>query len=255
MMMTTKTTRVTPSELALDSKRANASNACGYAGSPVLPPYHIALARSGYNVFMPRAALFALLVVSVLNGSLQAQRATASFRGSSAARWPANSGFVGRRGFPNGFISSCSHIHHDGVGSVFVPYYVPYDEPFREEQPGADTLMDGTVPSVVIPQPAERQLRTAEPPAVKPQVIEIPGVAGSTAAKMLPPTIFILANGERLESRRFVLTASNLSVSVERQQRTIPLDMLDLNATISANHERGIDLRIPADRTEITLSF
>jgi len=64
-----------------------------------------------------------------------------------------------------------------------------------------------------------------------------------------------LANGERFEARRFVLTASNLSVSIDRQQRTVPFDMLDVNATITANHERGIDLRIPADRTEISLSF
>jgi hypothetical protein len=41
----------------------------------------------------------------------------------------------------------------------------------------------------------------------------------------------------------------------DRQQRTVPLDMLDINATIAANHEHGIDLRIPADRNEISLSF
>jgi hypothetical protein len=89
----------------------------------------------------------------------------------------------------------------------------------------------------------------------KAKVIEIPGAANSTAAKMLPPTIFILANGERLQTRRYLLTASNLSVSIDRQQRTVALDLLDINATITANHERGIDLRIPADRNEISLSF
>jgi hypothetical protein len=34
-------------------------------------------------------------------------------------------------------------------------------------------------------------------------------------------TIFVLATGERLEARRFVLTASNLFVTTDRQQRTI----------------------------------
>ena len=58
-----------------------------------------------------------------------------------------------------------------------------------------------------------------------------------------------------MEARRFVLTASNLSVIIERQQRTVPFDMLDINATINANHERGIDLRIPYDRNEILLNF
>ncbi len=52
-----------------------------------------------------------------------------------------------------------------------------------------------------------------------------------------------------------MLTASNLSVRIDRQQRTVPLDMLDINATITANREQGIDLRIPADRNEISLSF
>jgi len=96
--------------------------------------------------------------------------------------------------------------------------------------------------------------RTPETPVPKAQVIEIPGVANPNA-KGLPPTIFILANGERLETRRFVLTASLLSVSIDRQQRTIPFDLLDINATITANHERGIDLRMPGDRNEISISF
>jgi len=93
-----------------------------------------------------------------------------------------------------------------------------------------------------------------EAPIPKAQVIEIPPVANATA-KELPPTIFILANGERLEARRFVLTASLLSVNIDRRQRTVPLDMLDLNATLATNHERGIDLRIPDDRNEISISF
>jgi hypothetical protein len=46
-----------------------------------------------------------------------------------------------------------------------------------------------------------------------------------------------------------------LSVSLDRQQRTVARDLLDIDATITANHERGIDLRIPADRNEISLSF
>ena len=94
-----------------------------------------------------------------------------------------------------------------------------------------------------------------EPPPTKPLVINVPGAANSTAARTSQPTIFILANGERLEARWFVLTASNLSVSIDRQQRTVPFDMLDINATINANHELGIDLRVPADPNEISLSF
>jgi hypothetical protein len=214
---------------------------------------HIAPARNGYNLLLPRAALFTLLVVSILDGSLQAQRTGATFQGN-AGGLPVRSGFVGQRGFPNrffprrGFFPSRFHLRHDSFGSIFVPYSVPYGEPVGYEQPDAEPVTNGPVPPVVI-------LRTPEPPVPKAQVIEIPGVANSTAAKVLPPTIFILTNGERLETRRFVLTASLLSVSIDRQQRTVPLDMLDINATITTNHERGIDLRIPDDRNEISLSF
>jgi hypothetical protein len=197
---------------------------------------------------MLRAALFTLLVLSILYGFLQAQRATATFHGSSAVRLPVRSDFVRQRGFPNRFSPRRSH---DGFGSVFVPYFVPYDEPFGYEQPDAEAV---TTPAVIL-QPDERQSQTPEPAVPKAKVIEIPGAANSTSAKMLPPTIFILANGERLETRRYMLTASNLSVSLDRQQRTVARDLLDIDATITANHERGIDLRIPADRNEISLSF
>ena len=88
----------------------------------------------GYNLLMQRAALFTLLVASVLGGSLQAQRAAATFHGN-AARSPGRSGFVGRRGVPNRFLTSHSHFHHNGAGAVFDPYFVPYDEPFGYEQP------------------------------------------------------------------------------------------------------------------------
>jgi hypothetical protein len=196
---------------------------------------------------MQRAGLFALLVVTVLGGSLQAQRAAATFHGN-AARSPGRAGIAGRRGSSNRFFAGRSRFHHDGAGGVFAPYFVPYDEPFDYGQPETEAVTNGPAPPAAIP-------RTAETAVPKAQVIEIPGAANSTTAKMLPPTLFILANGERLETRRFLLTASNLSFSIDRQQRTIPLDRLDLDATIAANHERGIDLRIPADRNEISLSF
>jgi hypothetical protein len=144
--------------------------------------------------------------------------------------------------------------HHDGAGSIVVPYF-PYDEPFGYEQPYAEAVANEPVAPAGMLQTDDRQSRAPEPSVPKAQVIEIPSAGSSTAAKLLPPTIFILANGERLETRRFVLTATHLSVSIDREQRTVPLDMLDVNATITANHERGIDLRVPFDRNEISLSF
>jgi hypothetical protein len=69
------------------------------------------------------------------------------------------------------------------------------------------------------------------------------------------PAVFILTSGERLESERFLLTSSSLSVSINRQQRVIPTDAVDFVATVAANRERGINLHIPADLNEISLGF
>ena len=52
-----------------------------------------------------------------------------------------------------------------------------------------------------------------------------------------------------------MLTASSLSATVQHSQRTIPLEMLDLQATLAANRERGLDLRIPENRSEVSVRF
>lgn len=199
---------------------------------------------------MPRAALFALLIVSGLSGALQAQRAGGRFH-SNAAGPHVRPGFTGQRSPQNqaaarrGFLPSAIHrLNNFGFYSLGDP--VGDDLP-GYEQPDAEAAPNTPVPALLIPRTTES--------LPKSQFIEIPSIANAGAPKMLPPAVFILASGERLEARRFLLSASLLSVSVDRQQRTVPLAMLDLQATLSANRERGIDLRIPDDRNEISLSF
>lgn len=200
---------------------------------------------------MSRAALITLLAF-VLSAPLQAQRAAASFHGS-AVRSPVRSGSIARHGFSNrastrSSLGPAGRHRSDAAGSYFLPYD-DYGDQLTNEPPDSEaSSTNSALPMVAAPQAPGPALRQA-------QFIEIPGEASSTIAKMPPPTVFILATGERLETRRFVLSASVLSASIDRQQRTIPLDMLDLQATISANRERGIDLHIPIDRNEISLSF
>jgi hypothetical protein len=207
---------------------------------------------------MPRAALFALLVAWVLSGALQAQRAGMAFH-ASAAGPHVRSGFVGLGGSQNraaarrGFLPSDIHRRPNNFGSYFLPYgdslgndLTDYDPPAYEET-DAEAATNTPVPPLMIPRTRERLSKS--------QFIEIPSVANAATPKMPPPAVFILASGERLEARRFVLSASVLSVSIDRQPRNVPLAMLDIRATLSANHERGIDLHIPDDRNEICLSF
>ena len=178
-----------------------------------------------------------MLALTVLSGSLQAQRVGPVFHGSAGRQGGVANRSLSRRGFAGNF------RRRGGYGSYLVPDY----EPFGYEPIGDEPATSGQ-PQVVIQ-------RTPEPPIPEGQVIEISAVANSGAAKLVPPAIFILASGERLESRRFVLTASLLSVSIDRLHREIPISGLDINATIAANRERGIDLRIPDDRNEISLGF
>ena len=100
----------------------------------------------------------------------------------------------------------------------------------------------------------ETPLRAAIQPSPA-QLIEIPNESKAAHRQPLPATIFVLMNGERLETQRYLLTASSLSATVQHSQRTIPLEMLDLQGTLAANLERGLDLRIPENRNEVSVRF
>jgi hypothetical protein len=45
----------------------------------------------------------------------------------------------------------------------------------------------------------------------------------------------------------------SLRIDAHGNPRTIPMAALDLKATTAANHERGIDLKIPTNPNEILL--
>jgi hypothetical protein len=51
------------------------------------------------------------------------------------------------------------------------------------------------------------------------------------------------------------LTADSLRVQQGETQRTIPQSAVNMDATIAANRERGINLKFPKSTGEITLSF
>jgi hypothetical protein len=201
---------------------------------------------------MLRAALFTLLVAWILSEALQAQRAGAAFH-ANAAGPRVRSGFIGQHGsrISRGSAFLSSRIHRsNSSGSYFLPYDSlgndgPGDDKY--EQFDAEAGTNTPTPQFMIPRMPER--------LPKSQFIEIPSVANAPAPKIPPPAVFILANGERLEASRFLISASLLSVSIDRQLRNVPINMLNLQATLSANHDRGIDLRIPDDRNEISLSF
>jgi hypothetical protein len=161
-----------------------------------------------------------------------------------------------RPGSSNGFFPLRSGGHHNrGYGAVWLPYGAPYwdedgnfwDEPSYQQPPTT------TSPQVIVVE--NKEPRPPAAPPEPPKLIEVPQSKEAPAAKPQPATLFVLKGGERLESRDYLLTAESLQIQVGRQRREIPLGTLDLDATIAANHQRGIELTIPRDRTAVFVSF
>src|SRR5579862_5103378 len=183
---------------------------------------------------MHRAALLTLLAASLLTAPSWAQRGGGGHAGGGHVSGGHSAGLRGHSGYGARHGGMGSHrfagdrgawnnYGYGGIGDY--PYFLP-DDSYDGQQEG-DAPADRPPAPLVVQRIREERPRPL-PPA---QVINIPST-GSPIAKSLPATVFILNNGERLESDRFVLTANNLSVNVHRSLRTIPLDLLDIDATL-----------------------
>ncbi len=99
------------------------------------------------------------------------------------------------------------------------------------------------------------QKLAASPGIGRSALIEAPGGPSALPATPAPKTIFVFANGERLEADHYTLDATLLHVTVGGLQRTIALSALDIKTTIAVNRERGIDLKFPKTRSEVYVTF
>jgi thiol-disulfide isomerase/thioredoxin len=99
------------------------------------------------------------------------------------------------------------------------------------------------------------QKLAASPGVGRSALIEAPGGPSALPAKPAPKTIFVFANGERLEADHYTLGPTLLHVTVDGLQRTIALSALDIKTTIAVNRERGIDLKFPKTRSEVYVTF
>jgi hypothetical protein len=219
-----------------------------------------------YNTAMRRAALFTLLASSVLlAATVQAQLAGGAMRGGGAR----GGGVSGVRSGLRGGAGGNAHGHHfhnhfgnnfgnnlgNNLGNNAILYPLWDDEPFdyedSREEPAAP---EGFVPPPMMARGGPSRRAPARIPA-SPKITELPGEADKDASKPLPPALFILTNGERIEARQYLVTYDSVHLTVDRRQRSIPLAMLDLHATLAADRRRGIDLRIPDSQSEISLGF
>ena len=174
-------------------------------------------------------------------------------------------GITGGRGFGRGF-----HRNRFGWGYAWPGYYggygyydgygidpywdyvdfPPNDGSYGPEGPGPGYANNqSSQPMVVVRD------RQPAPPPQSPKLVEIPLPSDASTVKPLPPALFVLTTGAKLESHRYVLSANSLQVDIDRKQRTIPISDLNVDATIAANQQRGIDISFPQDHNSLFLGF
>jgi hypothetical protein len=220
-----------------------------------------------------RRLYFSILIYLILNAAmLQAQRAGGESRGGAGGG--GFHGGLGRGGngveigprpgvFPgNGFSHGFGRFHYRfPYETVWLPYWGYWDAldwgwdyvnfPPTQNAPDSYLPPEGQASPPVIAMRG----REPAPPVEPPKVLEVPLPKDASAPKQLPPALFVLADGEKFESRRYVVSADSLRIQIGVRQRTIALSALDIDATIAANRERGIDLIIPQEPHSLFLGF
>lgn len=161
-------------------------------------------------------------------------------------------GCFGRFGFRN-----------NGYGfwpGYYAPYFADYDGywTLRDPVPEPPPAEPPASPSVIVVEVPEQ--KQAPTPVEPPKLIEVTSPTdtqqeAASKPKAIPPTVFILSSGERLQASRYTLTFDSLRLQQGRSVRVVPVSALNLDATVAVNHERGIDLAIPQNRNQITLGF
>jgi len=193
--------------------------------------------------------LFALLTISILiTAPVQGQARGGGFQGGGGPRISGGAG--------HGFASGARRVYsrYRNYGSAFAPWYYPYWDGGWDLPDSAEPPAEGASPSVIVLQSRDDNRQPARVPE-SPKLIELPDTKDAATSKPDLPTLFVFANGDKLEARRYTLTPDSLRLEIGRQQRTIALDKLNIDATIAANRERGIDLKFPTDENQIFLGF
>lgn len=100
----------------------------------------------------------------------------------------------------------------------------------------------------------------AKPPAVN-QAKKTPAAASKKTAPVAgapvitpetdektPLTVLVFTDGHRVEARNYAIVGQNLWIYTDQDSKKVPLADLDVNATKSANSDRGIVFQVPATK-------
>jgi hypothetical protein len=194
-----------------------------------------------------------------VSGIVWAQRAVPSAAGSSVVVVPSLRG-SGRSGVCCGHgvkhpFPGMRHGHFGRTPPVF--FFSSNFEDYDSYSP-TPVIAESPVPlfrrsaEPVSSTPSTNALVQISPGA---KLIELPAI-GRSAPAILQPTVFLLANGQRMEGRRYTITGDYVYLVIGRRQTArIPIADLDVPATVDANRGNGIELRIPSTASELFLSY
>ena len=101
----------------------------------------------------------------------------------------------------------------------------------------------GSVAVTTVPAP---KVNGADPKAV---------TAQPSGPRPNPAAVFILSNGQKIESRNYFLTVDSVRIDDSDMPRTIPMSNVNVDATLAANRQRGLNLKIPDNKAQIMVSF
>jgi hypothetical protein len=123
-----------------------------------------------------------------------------------------------------------------------------------DQATGAIAAAPGTAPASGT---VARKAPAPDPNAPQAVIWEAPETPGKKAApaQPTPPAVFILSNGDRLETARYMVTVNSVRVEQNGMQRTIPLNELNVDQTVAANKARGVNIKFPTDKSQIMLGF
>lgn len=235
-------------------------------GVAAFPRYRFQLELREYDyevsVFC-RVTFAALAACLIMTGSAQAQsRGGGSGRmgGASVVIRPAP-GSLHHGGFCCGAFPG--HLRGHSHLPPFAPVLFPF--PFSDFDSYAEpTVVQAPPPEVVIiREPEERPAPRAASmqPAPDPQVTEVPPAGrnqlqAATRAMPKPPAIFLLTDGRQIKAQRYTISDRFVYVTeASRSTLKIPLEDVDVEATLALNRQQGIELQIPTAANEFFLSF
>jgi len=220
-----------------------------------------------HHMAMKSLKVFAASLIFMSATLLPAQRAGGAGAGFAGHPSGGGAGMAahGNRVVIRGGFGHRGRNFGNGYGAGLYPWYGGYadywDDPWAYGDYGPNGApndpayqpQSSAAPSVIVMQSPERMAPRA--PAPSPKLVEVPLDGPAKPAKEQPPALFVLQNGQQIESDRYTVSDRSVTIDVGRQQQTIPLSDLDMNETMAANRQRGVDIAFPRDSNSLFISF